>query len=169
MPDYRRYYVPNASIFITVVTHERRHHLGPMKSIELFWETIMKVQEIHPFEILAYTILPDHFHWLIRVDNREGDYSIVMHRLKRNFSVNYKKLHSISTSFTVWQKRFWDHVIRDENDFGKHLNYIHWNPIKHRFVARPEDWEHSSRRPPPVAVSSSQIVARGSLRQSITR
>jgi putative transposase len=80
----------------------------------------------------------------MRVDNSKGHFSTVMHSLKRNFTMNYKKFHSISSSFTVWQKRFWDHVIRDEYDLNRHLDYIHWNPVKHGFVDHPEDWPQSS-------------------------
>jgi putative transposase len=144
MPDYRRYYVPNALVFITLVTLDRKPLLGPKEDIDLLWETINWVQIIHPFELEAQVILPDHAHLLMRVDNSKGHFSTVMHSLKRNFTMNYKKFHSISSSFTVWQKRFWDHVIRDEYDLNRHLDYIHWNPVKHGFVDHPEDWPQSS-------------------------
>jgi putative transposase len=144
MPDYRRYYIPNALVFITVVTRDRNPLLGPNEDVDLLWDTIRNVQKIHSFHFLAYAILPDHAHWLMRVDNVKGDYSKVMHSIKRNYTVNYKKRHSISSDFTVWQKRFWDHVIRDDYDLSKHLDYIHWNPVKHGYVKHPEDWPHSS-------------------------
>ena len=67
-----------------------------------------------------------------------------MHSVKRNFTQNYKQLHDVQTSISIWQRGFWDHVIRDERDLGIHLDYIHWNSIKHGYVNKPEDWPYSS-------------------------
>lgn len=91
MPDFRRYYIPNAIVFITTVTRERIPYLQSEEDIKLFWETIRRVQEIHPFHLLAYVILPDHFHWLMRADDPKGNFSKVIHSVKRNYTVNYKK------------------------------------------------------------------------------
>jgi putative transposase len=122
----------------------RKPILGHEDDIDLLWETVENVQALRPFDLVSHVILPDHIHWLIRVDNFESNYSSVLHSFKRNFTVNYKKFHSITSSFSVWQKRFWDHVIRDEYDLNRHLDYIHWNPVKHGLVTHPEDWPHSS-------------------------
>ena len=102
------------------------------------------MKQIHPFHLLSYVFLPDHFHWLMHVADDKGDFSRVLHSVKRNFTLNFKKKHRISSSLNVWQKRFWDHIIRDENDLSKHFDYIHWNPVKHGYVSHPEDWVHSS-------------------------
>jgi putative transposase len=64
--------------------------------------------------------------------------------VKRNYTLNYKEAHGISTSFSLWQDRFWDHVIRDEDDLNNHFDYIHWNPVKHGLVPRPENWAEST-------------------------
>jgi putative transposase len=143
MPNFRRYYIPNAIVFITGVTRDRVPYLEPEDNIELFWETMRHVQEVHPFHLLAYVILPDHFHWLMRVDDESGDFSVVLHSVKRNFTLNFKKAHGIAAPVSLWQKRFWDHVIRGEEDLNNHFDYIHWNPVKHGYVRRPEDWSHS--------------------------
>lgn len=144
MPDFRRYYIPNAIVFITTVTRERIPYLQSEEDIKLFWETIRRVQEIHPFHLLAYVILPDHFHWLMRADDPKGNFSKVIHSVKRNYTVNYKKMHDIKTPLSIWQERFWDHIIRDEDDLATHFDYIHWNPVKHDYVAQPEGWHSSS-------------------------
>lgn len=144
MPDFRRYYIPNAIVFITTVTRERIPYLQSEEDIKLFWETIRRVQEIHPFHLLAYVILPDHFHWLMRADDPKGNFSKVIHSVKRNYTVNYKKMHDIKTPLSIWQERFWDHIIRDEDDLATHIDYIHWNPVKHDYVAQPEGWHSSS-------------------------
>ncbi len=144
MPDFRRYYVPNAVVFITTVTHRRIPVFDSEEDIQLFWYTLWRVREIHPFRLLAYVILPDHLHWLMRV--RDGDFSKVLHSVKRNYTINYKKAHGITSEFKLWQRRFWDHVIRNERDLHNHFDYIHWNPVKHGYVQRPEDWDQSSYR-----------------------
>ena len=144
MPNFRRYYVPNAIVFITEVTHKRTPYLESAEDVELFWNTMRSVQEVHPFHLLAYVILPDHFHWLMQVEDEDGNFSKVLHSIKRNYTLNFKKANNIRTSFSVWQKRFWDHVIRDERDLNNHFDYIHWNPVKHGYLQRPEDWAQST-------------------------
>jgi putative transposase len=146
MPNFRRYYIPGAFVFITGVTRDRVPYLEPEDNVELFWETMRNVQRIHPFHLLAYVILPEHFHWLMRVDDKGGNFSTVLHSVKRNFTLNFKKAHGITAPLSLWQRRFWDHVIRDEQDLNIHFDYVHWNPIKHGYVERPEDWVQSTYR-----------------------
>ena len=67
-----------------------------------------------------------------------------MHSLKTNFTRGYKRELEIAGRMNVWQRRFWDHVIRDEEDFERHLNYVHYNPVHHSYVDKPESWRHSS-------------------------
>jgi putative transposase len=144
MPNFQRYYIPNAIVFITSVTKKRYPYLQSKNDVELFFETICKVREYHPFRILAHVILPDHFHWLMKVDDPDGDFSKILHSIKRNFTLNYKRAHNIQTSISIWQSRFWDHVVRDESDLARHFDYIHWNPVKHGFVNQPERWPYST-------------------------
>ena len=99
---------------------------------------------IHPFNLLAYVILPDHFHWLMRVNDSKGDFSSILHSFKRNFTLNYKKARDIQTPISFWQARFWDHIIRDEIDLKQHFDYIHWNPVKHGYVFQPDAWQEST-------------------------
>ena len=113
-------------------------------TFEIFWHTLDLVKSHHPFDLIAYIILPDHFHLLIRPLDEIGNYSRIIHSLKRNFSLNYKKAMKIDRGFSVWQARYWDHIIRSEDDFNEHVNYIHWNAVKHELAELPEDWEQSS-------------------------
>jgi putative transposase len=101
------------------------------------------VQVLHPFAMLGYVFLPDHFHLLIQPSG-QSNFSDIMHSLKSNFTREYKQLLGINGNLKFWQKRFWDSVIRDEQDFQGHLDYIHYNPVHHQYVQRPEDWLHSS-------------------------
>jgi putative transposase len=103
-----------------------------------------KIKEIHPFELQAYVVLADHFHWLMKVDKSSGKFSKIMHSIKSNFTRYFKHTHDIQKPLNIWQRGFWDHVIRDEQDFGTHLDYIYWNPVKHGCVNKPEDWPNSS-------------------------
>lgn len=141
--NIRRYYVPNAVVFITQVVWHRQPIFAQEQHLDLLRATLHEVQKLHPFLMLAYVFLPDHFHLLIRL--RDGvTFSDVMHSLKPNFTKEYKIASGITGSMRFWQKRFWDHVIRDEMDFEHHMHYIHYNPVRHGLVQRPEDWPHSS-------------------------
>jgi len=144
MPDYRRYYQPNACIFITAVTDQRIPLFHQKDNINLFFETLNNVKEFYSFELYAYVIMPDHFHWILNLDDGNENFSKIIHCFKRNFTLNYKKANNIQYPLTIWQKRFWDHIIRDEIDLRNHLDYIHWNPVKHKFVAQPSQYEFSS-------------------------
>lgn len=144
LTDIKRYYIPESIVFITCATKNRKPILLDRTAIKVFWNTLDSVKSIHSFDIFAYAILPDHFHWLIRPLDEEGDFSKVVHSFKRNFTLNYKKAKGIATRFSFWQSGYWDHVIRDEKDFNEHVKYIHWNPVKHEYVMRPEDWAYSS-------------------------
>ena len=144
MPNFRRYYIPNAIVFITAVTHRRQPYLAHEDDLALFWQTLRRVQTLHPFHLLAYVTLPEHFHWLLWVQDKNGDFSKVLQSVKRNYALNYKRAHEITAPLKLWQARFWDHVIRDERDLERHVDYIHYNPVKHGYVQRPEDWAQST-------------------------
>lgn len=146
MSNINRYYVPDSIVFITTVTKDRRPDLIKSTSIRVFWDTVKLVRKFHPFELMADIILPDHFHWLIKPENDIGNYSSIMHSLKRNFTLNFKKAHGLIGSLQYWQYGFWDRVVRSEKEFTRYIRYIHWNPIKHNSVNQPDEWLYSSYR-----------------------
>lgn len=139
----KRLYIPNAIYFITAVSENRQPVFARDGAIELLRVTMHTVQEIHPFGMRGFVFLHDHLHLLLYVPE-QTTISQVMHSLKRNYTRNYKDRLSIDGSLRLWQRRFWDHVIRDERDFLNHLDYIHWNPVKHGYVLCPVDYAHSS-------------------------
>ena len=143
--NFRRYYIPGGAVFITQVVQDREPVFRDPKMIFLLRETLHKVQELHPFSMLGYVFRPDHFHLIIQPSG-ESNFSEIMHSLKPNFTKAYKKLIGLSPaqSMKFWQKRFWDHVIRDDRDLENHLHYIHLNPVKHGYVKNPRFWEFSS-------------------------
>jgi putative transposase len=144
MSNLRRYYVTNATIFITAVTNYRIPIFKDPDNIQILFTTFKNVVLLHPYELFAYVVLPDHIHLIIQLIKGQENFSTIMKSIKGNFTVNYKKAHYIQNNLVLWQKRFWDHIIRDENDLQKHLDYIHWNPVKHRYADTPLKWEQSS-------------------------
>jgi putative transposase len=144
MGNIRRYYIPNSLIFITCVTNNRIHYLQGEHNLSIFRSTLENVQKLHPFHLFAHVTLPDHFHWIMRLPEDDPNFSRVLHSFKFNFTWNLKRETGIDTSIKVWQSRFWDHVIRDEDDLKMHLDYIHWNPVKHGYAKSPEKWSESS-------------------------
>jgi putative transposase len=145
MPNFRRYYVPEAMYFIVAVTRDRRPIFADEANVDLLYRMLRRVKRIKPFTLFAHSFIPDHINLLLKPTG-EANISRIMLSLKRSFTLAYKQLHGIEMSLSLWQPRFWDHVIRDEDDLKRHVDYIHYNPVKHGFVKCPEDYAHSSYR-----------------------
>ncbi len=143
--NFRRYYIPGSAVFITQVVQDCAPFFGDPNRLDLLLEILHNVMELHPFILLGSVFLFDHFHMIIQPTG-ESNFSDIMHSLKPNFTREYKKSLGIPSSQTLkfWQKRFWDHVIRDDRDFENHLHYIHFNPVKHGYVRDSRDWKFSS-------------------------
>lgn len=141
--NIRRYYVPNSIVFITQVVDGRVPVFASEQHLTLLRAILREAKVRYPFLMLAYVFFPEHFHLLIKP--AEGvTHSDIMHSIKPNFTKQYKKSIGITGSMRFWQPRYWDHVIRDEDDFERHIHYIHYNPVKHGYVRKPEDWPNSS-------------------------
>ena len=143
MSNIRRYQIPGSIVFITAVCYQREPFLKPQSSKRLLLEVLNDVKQVQPFQMLAYVILDDHFHWMIKPSEGES-FSKIMQSVKLKFTNRYKKLHTQNNKVSTWQKRFWDHVIRDEEDLKRHLDYIHYNPIKHGLVNTLNQYPYSS-------------------------
>jgi putative transposase len=151
MSDYRRVFIPGGTFFFTVVTFNRRPILTSDLSREILkhaWETI---QEKHPFQCDAACLLPDHLHCLWTLPENDADYSLRWAAIKALFSKGY--LHAIGDGsisrkrkgeVSIWQRRYWEHAIRDERDYARHFDYIHYNPVKHGLVKNVSEWKWSS-------------------------
>jgi putative transposase len=142
---FRRYYVPASAVFITQVVQDREPIFRDVKNINLLLKILNNVKELHPFVLLGYVFLADHFHLIVQPSG-QSNFSDIMHSLKPNFTREYKRQLGLNStqSMNFWQKRFWDHVIRDDRDLENHLHYIHFNPVKHGYTDDPKVWEHSS-------------------------
>ena len=145
MPNYRRYYIENSCVFITIVTYNRQPLL--IDNINLLRQSIKESQ--YKFNIIAGVVLPEHLHIIIKPENIK-DLPKIIFSIKYRFSRNiggigippYKLKRKGERK--IWQSRYYDHIIRDENDFYRHLDYIHYNPIKHEFATKAIDYPYSS-------------------------
>jgi len=139
----RRWYVANATYFLTVVTRDRQPLFADSANLSRLRQVLHNVQELYPFRMYAYVFLPDHFHLLILL-TLPTDISKLMQSLQWNYTMTHKRDRGLDGKVSLWQRGFWDHVIRDTLDFERHLNYIHNNPVKHGYVERPGDYPDSS-------------------------
>jgi putative transposase len=149
MTDYRRNFVAGGSFFFTVNLAERRLRLLT-DHIDKLRAAFRQTRQHHPFKIDAIVVLPDHLHTIWTLPEGDADFSTRWRLIKSTFSRNLSTNESVSESRAakgergIWQRRYWEHTIRDVTDFARHVDYIHINPVKHRLVARVRDWPYSS-------------------------
>jgi REP-associated tyrosine transposase len=149
--SYRRSAVPGGSFFFTVNLDDRRTGLLT-EHIDLLRAAFRSVRVQHPFTVKAAVILPDHLHTIWTLPKGDADFALRWRLIKSVFSHALPRREAISDSRSskgergIWQRRYWEHTIRDQQDFNRHLDYIHFNPVKHGHVARPQDWPYSSLR-----------------------
>lgn len=114
-----------------------------IENIDLFHKSIARVNGKTPFELISWVVLPDHCHMVI---NPQGnDLSSIVQRIKMSFGELFRRRRGLKSG-RVWQNRFWDHIIRNQADMNKHIDYIHFNPVKHGLTRDPFEYEHSSLR-----------------------
>ena len=150
MTEYRRVHVPGASWFFTVNLAQRKDNRLLVNRIDSLRAAFRAVRVRHPFRMDAVVILPEHLHCIMTLPEGVADFSTRWNLIKGNFSRTIAEGERISLSRAkrgergIWQRRFWEHLIRDQEDFNRHVDYIHWNPVKHGWVSRVADWPHSS-------------------------
>lgn len=148
MPNYKRVFELNRNIFITVVTDARKPLL--IDNINLLRKSFANSKRFYNYEITAIVVLPDHFHILMK-PNKIEEYPKIISRIKHHFSRNLEyteknlsKSKLLKREKGIWQRRYWEHTIRSEKDLYKHIDYIHYNPVKHNLVNSAKDWEYST-------------------------
>lgn len=154
MPNYRRSFVEGGTFFFTFITFNRRPILTSPLARKLLRDAWKRVQRDYPFTVIAICLLPEHFHCLISLPEGDNDYPLRWRAIKGIFSRQYKKaggeigIRNESRikrrESAVWQRRYWEHQIRNDKDLQKHFDYIHYNPVKHGLVTRVRDWPWSS-------------------------
>ena len=149
MTNYRRSWKPGSKFFFTANLADRRNDLL-IQHVDLLREAFRAVWATHPFTIDAIVVLPEHVHAIWTLPPDDADYALRWRLIKTRFSRGLPDTEARSASRVVkrergiWQRRYWEHEIRDEHDMQRHVDYIHINPVKHGYVERASDWPHSS-------------------------
>jgi putative transposase len=146
---YRRAAIEGATYFFTLVIADRSSRLLTTH-IETLRQAMRTVRQRHPFEIVAAVVLPDHLHAIWRLPKGDADFPLRWALIKAGFSRALPPTAAVDSSRAakrereVWQRRYWEHMIRDETDLTRHVDYIHFNPVKHGHVRRAADWPYST-------------------------
>jgi len=148
MVRYRRNFVPGGTYFFTVTLADRTSSVLLDRVSDL--RTAFRVaRQERPFTIDAIVILPEHLHAIWTLPDDDADFSARWKRIKAYFThrlvaAGVAVERRRNGEYSLWQRRFWEHTIRNEIDFERHVDYVHFNPVKHRLVNRVRDWPHSS-------------------------
>jgi putative transposase len=149
MPDYRRARVPGGTYFFTVNLLDRRQDTL-VRHIDLLRATVRETRRGKPFHIDAWVVLPDHLHCMWTLPPGDDDFSNRWKAIKIRFVRELPWLERRSAVRVsrgergIWQRRFWEHTIRDDVDYARHMDYIHYNPVKHGHVRVASDWPYST-------------------------
>jgi putative transposase len=148
MVRYRRNFLAGGTFFITAALADRKSRVLVERVIPLS-AAVRWTRRRHPFRIDAIVVLPDHLHMVMTLPDGDADFSLRLSFIKRRFtraimSAGAAIARRSNGEVALWQRRFWEHTIRDDRDFERHVDYIHYNPVKHGLVGRVCDWPHSS-------------------------
>ncbi len=147
MVQYRRHRLAGGTYFFTATLADRRADTL-IAHIDLLREAFRAARRRRPFTVEAVVVLPEHLHTIWTLPEGEADYPARWIHLKSHFTRAVAARKAVQKhprgEFMLWQRRYWEHTIRDEADFAAHCDYIHHNPVKHGHAARPEDWAYSS-------------------------
>ena len=144
MSNYRRARRRGATYFFTVVTHQRTPWFDREERVEILRDAFRRTLAERPLSMEAVVVLPDHLHCLWRLPEGGDDFSGRWREIKKRVSRRLDPDGNTRGERSVWQRRFWEHRIRDERDWRNHMDYIHYNPVKHGLAERPGDWPWSS-------------------------
>jgi len=150
--QYRRANISGASYFFTLVTEKRQQLFLDDINVNLLRQAFRHVMKKRPFVIDAAVILPEHLHCIWTLPANDADFSTRWRLIKTWFTKHcdekYKNIPNQARikkqQQAIWQHRYWEHYLRDQTDFEHHVNYIHYNPVKHGYVKCPSDWRYSS-------------------------
>ncbi|MGH8509227.1 MAG: REP-associated tyrosine transposase [Gammaproteobacteria bacterium] len=150
MPDYRRYRLPGGTYFFTVNLLERHPNDLLLRRIEVLRAAVRTVRAHHPFHVDAWVVLPDHLHCVWTLPPGDHDFTNRWRLIKQAFSRALPLAERRSSvriargERGIWQRRFWEHAIRDERDYAAHIDYCHINPVKHGYAKRVSEWPYST-------------------------
>jgi putative transposase len=150
MPDYRRAWTCGGTYFFTVNLLRRGGNDLLTRNIDLLREAVRGIRRDHAFDIHGWVVLPDHVHCVIQLPEKDADFALRWRLIKGRFSrglpprewrSNVRKRRG---ERGIWQRRYWEHLIRNEADYRAHMDYVHVNPAKHGLVERVGDWPYST-------------------------
>src|SRR3990167_2441247 len=150
MPNYRRAWCPGGTYFFTVNLLQRSDNDLLVRHIDLFLNAVRIVRQTHPFTIHAWVVLPEHMHFVIELPIGDADFAVRWRLIKIRFSKSLPEHEWRSATRLrrgergIWQRRYWEHLIRDDKDFAAHMDYVHINPLKHGLVKRLGGWPPST-------------------------
>ena len=150
MPNYRRNRASGGCYFFTVNLLERHQNSLLIDEIELLRTVVKQVKDKHPFHIDGWVVLPEHMHFILTLPKSDDDYANRIRLIKNLFSRSIPKTEHRSSvrkrknERGIWQRRYWEHTIRDDRDYAAHMDYLHYNPVKHGYVTQVIDWPYSS-------------------------
>jgi putative transposase len=144
LSNYRRCFVPGGCYFFTVVTYRRTPLFQNTGNVALLRSAMREVMARRPFEIHAMVVLPDHLHAVWQLPDDDADFSRRWHDIKHHVSKRIDAPVNHRREKLVWQRRFWEHLVRDEDDWRNHLDYVHYNSVKHGLTRCAADWPYSS-------------------------
>ena len=150
MPDYRRAWCPGGTYFFTVNLLQRQGNDLLTRHIDLLRAVVMSVRHRHSFKIHGWVVLPEHLHCVIELPPGDADYATRWRLIKMEFSKALPRTERLSAARIrrgergIWQRRYWEHLIRDERDYRAHMDYVHINPVKHGLVKCVADWPYST-------------------------
>ena len=150
--QYRRTFTPGATYFFTLVTHQRRPIFASVDAVDVLRAAFRQVRNSRPFEVDAMVVLPDHLRCIWTMPPDDADFATRWRLIKTWFTKHCPDVLRITPDAArtakheqaVWQHRYWEHQIRDEEDYARHVDYIHYNPVKHGLAALPMAWPYSS-------------------------
>ncbi|WP_337289031.1 transposase [Candidatus Methylomirabilis sp.] len=151
---YRRAFIPGGSFFFTVVTEQRRPLLASADAVGVLRAAFRAVRASRPFDVDAIVVLPDHLHCIWTLPPGDADFATRWRLIKTWFTkhcdpairTEANRVRTAKREQAVWQHRYWEHTLRDEVDVIRHVEYIHFNPVKHGLVSSAFEWPHSSFR-----------------------
>lgn len=154
MPNYIRDKTPGGTYFFTLVTYKRIPIFIDGKAVQLLKAAFSKVKSQYPFKISAIVVLPEHLHIIMEMNENDSDYSRRISKVKKEFGNEYLRYNAINPILSaslrarkergIWQRRFWEHKIKSLEDYKAHIDYIHYNPVKHKLAESIADWRWSS-------------------------
>ena len=150
MPDYRRNRIAGGCYFFTINLLERYQNPLLVQQIELLRDVVRRVRLRHPFHIDAWVVLPDHMHCIWTLPKGDDNYAKRIRLVKTLFSNEIPRTEWRSDvrqrkgERGIWQRRYWEHTIRDERDYATHMDYLHYNPVKHGYVDKVMNWPYST-------------------------